>query len=104
MKSHRVNLTLAEGDFQRLIEAARSEGKMAAAFAADVLKAYLLRSSFVGSQEPISKAAKPLLDRSEVDSGQDVFTGTLPGVPDPAGDALSRQERRALERKKQKKR
>jgi hypothetical protein len=100
MDGHRVNLTLATGDYQRLLDAAASDGKSPTAFAADVLKAFLLRGFFVGSQEPISQAAKPLLDRS----GVDVATLTLPGIPEGDSRPLSRQERRALERGKQKKR
>ena len=103
MNGHRVSMTLAAGDYQRLLDAAAVDGKSPTAFAADVLKAYLMRSFFVGSQEPI-QAAKPLLDRSGVDSGVDLFTQTLPGVQEAPEQPLSRQERRALDRRKQKKR
>lgn len=100
MNGHRVSMTLAAGDYERLVAAAVAERKSPTAFAADVLKAYLMRSFFVGSQEPI-QAAKPLLDRSGVESGEDLFTQTLPGVPDlPIGP--SRAERRAAKRVKSK--
>lgn len=94
MQSRRVNLTLAEGDYQRLVEAARSDGKLPAAFAADVLKAFLMRELFKGSLEPV-QAPQVAFDRPAAPPVVlDLFD-----APEPA---LSRQQRRAAEREKKK--
>lgn len=88
MERNRVNLTLADGDYRRLVDAAAGEGKSPTAFATDVLKAFLLRNSF-GEKTTLPAPAEP--DPAVFDP----HSATLPGLPERQ---LSRQERRALER------
>lgn len=91
----RINLSLAERDFERVSEIARAEGKTPSTFVADMVKAALWNASRV----PIRTRRK----------AQDALKASGDGVG--AGDpekrplepvSLSRQQRRAIERAKSK--
>ena len=115
MQGKRVNLTLADGDYGRLVDAAAAEGKSPSAFAADVLKAFLMRSMF----QPPAAAPAPSVDDSRLpgctctvtpyerqeNPSCSVHFPQFPSFDVPQPEIpVSRQERRALERGKQRKR
>lgn len=104
MKSHRVNLTLSEGDYKRLVDAAAADGKLPSAFAADVLKAFLMRGFFLGSSEP-SQVPQAPLDRLQgcictITAHERMENRACPVHFPPPGP--TRQQRRAIERKAEK--
>lgn len=91
----RINLSLAERDFERIGEIARAEGKTPSTFVADMVKAALWQAS--------KPAVKPLR------KAQGVTGAPVDGVGAPKAEktfvgavSLSRQQRRALERAKSK--
>lgn len=94
MQNRRVALTLAEGDYTRLVAAAEADGKSPSTYASDILKAFLFRPLFNGFgehlQAPRGADQTPALD---------LRTKTLPGVPEAP---LNRQARRAREREAKK--
>lgn len=91
----RVSLSLSESDFLHLSELAKIDGKLPTSLASDLLKAAL-------SSRPIKTAFKPL--KSEVVTPEPVIENkpVIPPLSEPSRP-LSRQERRRLERMKNKK-
>lgn len=89
----RLNLSLADVDFQRLCDAATSEGKLPTSYALDVIKVAL--SQIKRQYKPVRLASEPL---SFVSAAQ------LPTVQEKRLEppVMSRQQRRALERQIQK--
>lgn len=68
---HRLNLSLSDGDYQRLVDLANAEGKMPTTFAMDCLKA-VLHARGVAAPKRVKTIQEPF-------SG-DVYTRLLPGV------------------------
>jgi len=106
MQGHRVNLTLAEGDYQRLVAAAEADGKTPSTYASDMLKAFLFRPLLKGFGENLQVPKAPL-DLSQAPKGADrgpepdLRTRTLPGVPEtPKSRQQLRQEARKAKKAK----
>lgn len=96
-KSHRINITLSEGDYARLVSIAEARGMMPTTLAGDLVKNGLYSPSMLPQKlETPVDPPKPAPVAPEID----IWTQGLPGVEEKP---LSRQERRALERGKQKK-
>ena len=95
---HRVNLTFSEQEFAHLVKLAEARGKMPTTFVADLVKAAIYGPSML-AQKPEMPIEQP--KPAPVAPQIDIWTQPLPGVEEKP---LSRQERRALERGKQKKR
>lgn len=55
---HRVNLSLSDADYKRLLEQAGQEGKTPSTFALDVLKAYMLRNKIPSPRQPAPEPRK----------------------------------------------
>jgi hypothetical protein len=93
----RINLSLAELDFERLGELAAKEGKTLSTFALDALKVLIHRpgySAFSGAK----RASEPVLKVSEgVGRVEALKSLKAPEIQ------MSRQQRRLLERKQAKK-
>lgn len=103
MEGKRINLTLADGDYRRLLDAAAADGKSPTAFAADVVKAFLLFRGFPGSSEP-SKVPRAPLDRSVPSPAYQEGQGDESQIETPAiaESPKSRQQLRQEARKAKK--
>lgn len=89
MQGKRVNLTLAESDVERLEYWAAREGKGLSTCAADIVRAVLFQREKQRKRDQAEAVTEKLPAR-------DNKTGNLPGIPEPV---LTRQQRRAMERK-----
>lgn len=93
---HRLNLSMAPIDYQRLSDLAESEGKTPSGYALDVLKVALSKIKY--TPRPFKQASEAF----EVDTR----TLPLPYVENrseaPVIASLSRQQRRAIERSEKK--
>jgi len=103
---HRVNLSLSDADYQRLVDQAAQEGKMPSTFATDVLKAYMLRNKLPPARQPVQERYTAPLERS---NPQEVVSPVRPEKP-PLRAAwpvsgpeqpvqLNREQRRAAKKK-----
>lgn len=63
---HRVNLSLSDGDYQRLVDQAALEGKTPTTFALDLLKGHLSRNNFALPVQPRLESRTASQDRSVV--------------------------------------
>lgn len=103
---HRVNLSLSDADYQRLVDQAGQEGKTPSTFALDVLKAYMLRNKLPSPRQPAQEPRIASQERSSVQEAvsrvrheKPSLRAAWPASEPEQGVSLNRAQRRAAKKK-----